>query len=262
MLPFQTLHEFIENPFGISDNKKNEKYEKIYQEMKKKKTFKIEGYTSIDDNYFIHVIVPSDSNPNQCYDVVVLFFTDETVVKKRTTFSNYYVKFFSNSPSFIYRYAYLYKQNGFLIDFLFDKLDQNFINQAPTKTNANFDLFYDKSIFCASRLLIDDEAVALSKLGIILKHKKSKDKFFRDIKSFENIKMSSELQNIDKKINKELEENKKQIKSPKIKNQNRSINKVRAKSNTLSNGKQSVIRRVNKKSGGSKISAKKSTKKR
>ena len=261
MLPFQTLHDFIQNPFGITNEKKSDEYEKKYQAMKKKSNFKIEGYTSIDDNYFIHVIVPSDSNQNQTYDVVVLFFTDETVVKKRTTFSNYYVKFFSNSPSFIYKYAYLYKENGFLIDFLFDKLDAAYIDKKPLKTNSNFDMFYEKSIYCASRLLLDDEAIALSKLGIILKHKKPKDKFFRDIKSFEHIKMNSELQTIDKKINKELEENKKVSKS-KPKPNRTGVKRITSKPNTLSKGTESVIRNVKKKSGGNKISPKKSIKKR
>ena len=48
MLPFQTLHDFIQNPFGITNEKKSDEYEKKYQAMKKKSNFKIEGYTSID----------------------------------------------------------------------------------------------------------------------------------------------------------------------------------------------------------------------
>ena len=253
MVPFQTLSEFVENPFGISDTKKRNTLEEKYVKMKSNSKFKVEGFTTIDDDYLIHVVVPSDSNSNQSYDVVVLFFTDDTVVKKRTTFSNYYVKFFSNSPSFIYQYAYLYRENGFLIDFLYDKLDDNFSSQAPTKSNKNMDLFYDKSIYCASRLILDNGGILLSKLGIITKHKKNKDKFFRDIKSFENIKMTSELKSIDKKINKELEENKKIKRKEKPKQKARSSNKIMAKSNTLSKNSKPGITKVKKKTGNKKV---------
>ena len=259
MLPFQTLSEFIYSPFGFSDEARKRKLESQYQHMKNKSSFKVVGYTIVDGNYFIRVTIPSDSNPKQTYDVVVLFFADDSVVKKRTTFSNYFVKFFSNSPSFIYKYAYVYKKNGFMIDFLYDKLDQNFINQAPTKTNANEDMFYDKSIYCACRLLEDDRMGILSKTGIIFRHKKNKDQFFREIQSFENVKLTNELRDVDKKIDKELKENKKITKKEKIGNK-KVGGKVHAKSNTLGKGNPSVIRTVKKKSGGRKIGGHKSTK--
>ena len=255
MLPFQTLNQFIENPFGISDMKKKNDFEEKYKKMKSKSDFKVNGFTTIDDNYLIHVMVPSDSNQNQSYDVVVLFFTDDTVIKKRTTFSNYYVKFFSNSPSFIYQYAYLYRENGFLIDFLYDKLDASHQN-APTKTNKNMDLFYDKSIYCACRLLQDNASIMLSKFGIITKHKKSNDRFFRDIKSFENIKMTTDLKSVDKKIDKELAENKKIKKNSSV-FKKKTSQKVSSKSNTLSSTSKPGITKIKKKTGSKKIGTRK-----
>ena len=245
MVSFQTLNDFIDAPFGVSNTAKRDKLESMYQNMKSNHKFRVEGFTTIDDNYLIHIQVPSESNPSQVYDVVVLFFTDDTVVKKRTTFSNYYVKFFSNSPSFIYQYAYLYKENGFLIDFLFDKLDKNYQDKAPDRRNTKYELFYDKSIYCASRLLLDNNLILLSKLGIITKHKKSETRFFSDIKSFENIKMTSDIRNVDKKINKELEENKKYRKSKKANEKSTSHRKT----NTLGDNSKSVIRTVQKKTG-------------
>ena len=65
------------------------------------------------------------------------------------------------------------------------------------------------------------------------------------MKSFENIKMTSDIRNVDKKINKELEENKKYKKSKKP------IEKPTShrKTNTLGNDSKSVIRTVQKKTG-------------
>ena len=73
--------------------------------------------------------------------------------------------------------------------------------------------------------------------------------------------MNSELQTIDKEINKELEENKKVSKS-KPKPNRAGVKRIASKPNTLSKGTESVIRNVKKKSGGNKISPKKSIKKR
>ena len=252
MVAFQTIQDFVENPFGNAKEEKRNKLEEQYQKMKSKRDFRVEGFTTIDDNYLIHITIPSESNQSQVYDVVVLFFTDDTVIKKRTTFSNYYVKFFSNSPSFIYHYAYLYEQNGFLIDALYDKLDPSFRGVKPKQTNQSMELYYDKSIYCACRLLLDNNLILLSKLGIITKHKKSQTKFFSDIKSFENIKMANDIKTMDKKINKELSENKKVQKSKPGKD---TIQRKKGKSNTLGKGSKPAIRMVQKKTGNKKKSS-------
>lgn len=246
MTAFQTIQEFVESPFGNQKKNNQDKLEEEYQKMKSNSKFRVEGFTTIDDNYLIHIEIPSESNPSQVYDVVVLFFTDDSIVKKRTTFSNYYVKFFSNSPSFIYKYSYLYDENGFLIDSLYDKLDSKYRGVAPKNTNQKMELYYDKSIYCACRLLLDNNLVLMSRFGIITKHKKSPTKFFSDIKSFENIKMSSEISSMDKKINKELVENKKYQKDKPEKNKTGQKN---SKKNTLGKNTKSVIRVVPKKSG-------------
>lgn len=202
MTEFQTISQFVKAPFGNNDVKRTGEYETEYKSVKNK--LKITGYTEIDDNFLLHVTVPSKSNNNQIYDVVILFFTDTSSVKKERTLNNYYIKFFSNSPSFIYKYAALYKLHGYLIESFFDKMDKEYSDTMPDKSNKDYEMFYDKSIYFTCRFLLDSKT-ALSKFGIILHHKKSQSAFFRDIKDFQDTKFSNDTKSLDKKIEKELD---------------------------------------------------------
>lgn len=252
---FQTIADFLNDPFGNGNPSEQKRLEGKYQEIKS--GIKINGYTIVDGDYFVHVSIPSSSNKNQSYDVVILFFTDNSKVERELTLSNYYVKFFSNSPSFIYQYAVLYKVNGFLIDFLYDKMDQAYIDKEPQKPKK---LMYDKSIYAACQYLLTGTTAALSKLGLVTRKKKTKEKFFKDIKTFEDVKLTGELNTLDKKIDKELEENKKIRKD--ARNKHRSLDKHRknAKKDTLApNVKKSItmakkIKRVKKVTGKRPIS--------
>ena len=203
---FQTLNEFILNPFGNGKDDKRLSLEQEYTKIKKQ--IRVIGYSQVDDDALIHIKIPSTSKQGQMYDVVILFFTDDNSVKKELTVKNYYIKFFSNSPSFIYKYAALYNKHGFLIDMLYDKLDKGYIDKLPDKTNSNHDMYYDKSIYCACRLLQENSFSNLNKVGIAFKHMVKPEKFLAGIGSFENVKFGNELKDLDKSINNELKKKK------------------------------------------------------
>lgn len=249
---YQTVEGFLRAPFGSPEPKSNE-FEQKYQKLKSSKKIHIEASTRIDDNYLLHFKVGSDSNLNQFYDVIFLFFTDNDDAKREISFQNYYVKFFSNSPSFIYQHATLYKENDALIDMLYDKLDPDFIGQAPVKSNPNMKLSYDKSIYSACRFMQDNKISAFSKVGILVKKKKKPEKFFSDIKTFSDVKLDTEINQLDKKVDKELEKASKKDKEP-ITKKSKSLGKQAAVRSTLSSTKSSGIKRI---SGSSNIHQKK-----
>lgn len=258
MAEFQTISEFVDSPFGNQNYEEKKKMEEVY--LRLKSSIKIEGYTIVDDNYLLHVLIPSESNANQKYDVVVLFFTDDESVKKSRTLTGYYIKLFSNSPSFIYQYAAMYHITGHLIDFLFEKMDKDYAEVMPKNPK---EMSYDKSIYCACRYLLDDKFVALNKFGIILKHKKSNTRFFQDIKTFADVKLTNELNSLDKKIDKELQESKEKKKESKKKRvEGKSLpkktKKVSPKKNTLSSTTEKSIR-MGKRIKASKQTAKRTT---
>ena len=252
---FQTLNEFITNPFG---NAKYDKQNKLELEFKKIQKFMvIKGYCQVDDDYMIHIKIPSTSKQGEMYDVVILFFTDITSVKRELTVKNYYIKFFSNSPSFIYQYAALYNKHGFLIDMLYEKLDKNYINTLPDKTNSKYDMYYDKSIYCACRLLQENAFSNLNKMGIMFKHMLKPEKFLSNIKSFENVKFNNELKDLDKSINAELEKKKVEKKSSRVSNKKMPVTSTSKSGKSITVVKASS--KVARKTRGGKKTASKTT---
>ena len=188
MPKYQTISEFVFMPFGnYTSQSKLEKYKALYLTNNSK--IILNAYTKIEDSYYFHVKVPSESQKdgNVYYDVVIRFFTDKPAVKSSSHLRDYYIQFFSNSPGFIYNYAVLYKNNGFLIDFLYTKMDPRYFDKLPIKTNKNLELSYDKSIYFTCRFLNEKKFKVLNKVGITLGKKLPPDKFFKEIKDFQSI---------------------------------------------------------------------------
>lgn len=197
---FQTLSEFLRAPFGQNDRSRNTEYDSKYQSFITGNKIQVVGYTKVEESCFIHIHVPSETNTSMKYDVIIQFFTDNPNIQKESSYSNYYIKFFSNSPSFMYKFASLYKMHGYLIEELYDKLDSKFIDALPEKANPDLKINYDKSIYFACRYLVDNRLGILSKLGLLLRTKKTFDRFVKGISSFEDIKVESEIKTLERSI--------------------------------------------------------------
>ena len=197
----QTLEEFIAAPFG---NKKvdTREYEKSYENLIKKKKIKMVGYTEKDGMYFIHIKVGSESS-SQMYDVVFLFYTNDSKLKSSRWFGEYHVKFFSNSPSFLYQYIVLYHNNDALIEELYDKMDSEYRDKLPTKANPDLKLSYEKSIYCAGRYMLSNKFnFNKFKLGLFVK-KKSVDTFFDESPDFADMQMERSIEDMEKRLKKD-----------------------------------------------------------
>lgn len=183
---YQTIGEFLNSPFGIPDQETYAKLEKKYKEAKR--PVSVHAYTILDDAYFLHLKIPSESHQDKSYDVVLQFFTNDNDVKKSSSLQNYYIQFFSNSPSFIYRYAVLYKQKGYMIDSLQKKMDPKYADTLPEKTNKDLKLIFDKSLFMACYYLQNDGSTWLDKDFLKKKRKTSMREFLSNIGSFQDVK--------------------------------------------------------------------------
>ena len=200
----QTLEEFLEAPFGIKDLVKRTKYESRYQSYANSNKIKIEGTMELNGDYFIHLKVPSESAKGDVeYDVVVQFFTTDEAKAKNLNVQKYFVQFFSNSPGFIYKYAALYKLQGYLIESLYDKFDKGSLDILPDKANSKYEMSYDSTIFYACRYLLDNRASVLGKLAMkSLKHK-SPQRFFADIQDTEEMQLSRDISKLESEIKKD-----------------------------------------------------------
>lgn len=264
---YQTISEFMMSPFGIySSMEKNNKYEALYENFVKSNKIYIAGFTNIEDSYYVHIKIPSESQKDGKYeyDVVIRFFTDKPALRAGTSLRAYYMQFFSNSPGFIYRYAALYKKEDYLIKALYDKLDPEYSNVMPTKTNADMELSYDKSIYFACKFLSEGRFRYLTKVGLLLHKKKTPQKFFSDISDFKAIKFDQELMNVEKKLKKDLDSGK-IAEERKDRKKLHDLNKKQPEQSTLKDKSKPSITRKPKITGGghkkTKIVARKTTKK-
>lgn len=193
---FQTLSEFLRSPFGRQDLElKNQEYERKYTDFLSENRIRLVAYTIIEGSYYMHLKVPSESAKaeNYYYDVVIRFFALSKEVESQASLRNYYVQFFSNSPSFIYKYAVLYRKHGALIEFLFDKMNPEYADTLPEKTNQSMEISYDKSIYFAVRYLLDHKFRYLNKLGSLLQKKRSPKVFLAAIRDFETVRLERML---------------------------------------------------------------------
>ena len=88
------------------------------------KCYEVPGY------YFIICKVPSLTKDGIYYDEVFRVSSD-----KKEKISDREIKIFSNDPSFIYRYAYVFNQLDLLIPEYKNLLPPECLNTPPTKTN-------------------------------------------------------------------------------------------------------------------------------
>lgn len=205
MSNYQTLSDFLLLPFGIKSNaQKLIKYEILYKVEDNK--IILNAYTKIDESYYFHVKIPSETQKdgNVFYDVVIRFFTDKPSALSSHHLRDYYIQFFSNSPGFIYNYAVLYKNKGYLIEWMYEKMDPRYFDKLPTKTNPTMELSYDKTIYFACKFLSERKFKVLNKIGISLGKKLSPEKFFKEIKDFQSIRIENALLSLEKKSLKEI----------------------------------------------------------
>lgn len=200
---YQTLNQFVLSPFyDKSSMDKDTKYTTRYNAYISNKSIYLQAICEIEGSWYYHLKVPSEGNDGRIsYDVIIRFFTDKTFIKFENHLKNYYIQFFSNSPGFIYKYAYVYNQRGYLIELLANKLNPEALTQPPDKSNADQSLSYDSTIYFACRFL---SGQSLSKnAGFGLK-KVNPDKFFQGIADFNSVRIENEIINEERKLQKEM----------------------------------------------------------
>lgn len=157
----QTLKEFLDNPMGkgstaISNRKLiTEDLKRRYYELIKKKKITIFPYKDGDEYYF-HFKIPSESERENNYDVVLRFTMLEDNFKYDNFLNRYYLQFFSNSPSFTYTFAYVFNDYQLLIPLLSNKYKDIVLSNNPLVKNPGEIINYEKSIFFACFYLTEN----------------------------------------------------------------------------------------------------------
>lgn len=270
MFELQTLQGFLNNPMGkgtsILPNK-----ELIINDLKRRrnimvdkgKKFNVNVYhNEVTDNYFFHVIVPSETERDNTYDVVLQLSPakTQTGIIKPPTIKDYQVRFFSNSPSFVFTYAHIMHSNDMLVKFLAKKYDRLVLKKEPAITNPTGVILYEKSIVFAILTILDNVDYTSRAYLKSIKKPHAENVLFTLIRTDEKIleeidkekkRLGKVKKDKDKKIKEEVSEKSKILKKITTAMQP-STRTISAKKSTSSTSKQKTNNRV---------SAKKSTRK-
>ena len=250
---YQTLNQFVLSPFyDNSSMEKDLKYATRYQQYVSNKSIYVKAACEIEGSWYYHIKVPSEASTGKMeYDVVIRFFTDKEFIKMEPHLRNYYIQFFSNSPGFIYKYAYVYNQRGYLISHLADKVSPEALTTPPDKTNINQALSYDSTIYFACRFLSKFRLTKIAEFGV---RKVNSNKFFSEISDFNSIRIENDIINEEKKLQKELKNSNKTDNTSNKNNKRGDISKFKPKNKGIT--------KITPKSKKPKIVAKNSTSKR
>jgi len=154
-----SLRQYIDNPYRGSSFLASRRAIKIglnhsfISLLQKYRTkFYAVPYVYPSGELLMHVRVPSEEHKfNRLhYDVLFKFSNDPT---QRYSMRN--VKMFSNSPSFLFTYAYTYYHDDLIIDEFAEKLPIVALTRPPEIRNPVESLGYEKSTYIAARYLID-----------------------------------------------------------------------------------------------------------
>ena len=159
-----TLEQYILNPMGKNNAVMNASTREI---MRKTYIHKFDNlllresgyikyttyYDKKNNNYWIHVKVPSETVKNFYYDVVFKFSSTEKTALFGEDLFKCNVKFYSNDPAFVYTYAHVFSKNGLFIKELGSKMCKQALKREAKEKNPNNVVGYVKTIYFAYLLM-------------------------------------------------------------------------------------------------------------
>lgn len=182
-----TFEQYIASPMGkgnaVISNKEMyrsmyiQKLDKIMKREKGKLAFFL--YTK-DDRYLIHLKIPSESTESLYYDVVIEYYTDDNAIKASRSLDGYYVRFYSNDPSFIYTFAHAFLKNDLVVPELEKKISAQARKNTAEVKNPGEIVGYVKSFYFAYLIIKNrglDQKVQFESYG----QKLSVSKLLKDV---------------------------------------------------------------------------------
>ena len=202
-----TFNDYIQNPAGKNNAVFSQR--ELYRSFCTNKMDKLllREHNKIDyflyytsnNEYYVHIKIPSETIEKFYYDVVIKFYTDNPALSVAPTLQNYYVKFFSNDPAFVYTYAHTFMEKEIFVDELKDRMSKIAVKKAAEIRNPNNMIGYVKTLYFAY---------------LIMKNKGlfTKIKYTTYGKKYSKKLLLSSVENADSKIQKRKEEEEKKNK--------------------------------------------------
>lgn len=153
-----SFRQYIDNPMGKRNAvfSQREMYKKMYTEKFNKiilrEAGKIDFSLYIDkkkDRYYIHLKIPSETIKNFYYDAVVMFYTDDASVRASSSLQEYYAKFFSNDPAFVFTYLRVFLKEDMFFEDMKSKSSKLALTKDPKERNPYEIPGYSKILYFA-----------------------------------------------------------------------------------------------------------------
>lgn len=148
-----TPKEYMTNPMGkgstvasssVRDNLDKE-FETIRHNMRLDR-FLVKGHRLI-----FHVQLPSRSITNLKYNIIIEFDLEQNPGAKNISELNFMC--FSNCPSFVYTYAYVFYYKHMIPTWVQNKYPREVLNNAPEMRNQYQVTFYERSLYLALKYI-------------------------------------------------------------------------------------------------------------
>ena len=142
------------------------------------------------EDYIFHAVVPSEKNANYekaiFYDVIIQFYPVDKLNKSDLTVKNYGVKVFSNAPSWMFDFTYIFAKTDNIPSFIPKKYySKAALTEPPKKTNPIGLYGIDRIVFCALYHLEINTAFRKNRIDFIVIDKMSPDSIVKKIMSQE-----------------------------------------------------------------------------
>lgn len=209
-----TFTQYINNPLGEKNSVITNRamYQKMYRDKLDKILLREGGKVKYylyknKDNYYIHFKIPSEVIDKFYYDTVIEFYTTDPIKAKSMSLKDYYVKFYSNDPAFVYTFAHAFIKNDIFITDLESKMTKESVKNVAKEKNPKNLVGYVKSLFFAylllgdyglfSKTLYDNTAEKYSKSKLLktVEHAKDKVKDRQEAEEKERKKRNREKEN-------------------------------------------------------------------
>lgn len=182
-----TYTQYINNPLGEKNSVITNRgiYQKLYRDKLDKILLREGGKVKYNlykskDSYYIHFKMPSEVIEKFYYDTIIEFYTDDSLKEKSTSLKDYYVKFYSNDPAFVYTFAHAFIKNQLFITDLESKMTKESVKTVAKEKNPKNLVGYVKSLFFAY-LLINDYGLFSKSIYDATALSYSKSKLLKDV---------------------------------------------------------------------------------
>lgn len=211
-----TFNDYIQNPMGKENAVISNRvmYRNLYQSKLDKILVREAGKIDIKayhvgKRYICYLKIPSEVVDKFYYDVLVEFRSPGKITG--TSLKDYYVRFFSNDPSFVFTFTHAFVKNDLFIKDFANKMSKKAIRERGKEKNPADQVGYVKSLYFA--YLIMNKRGYFSKTKYVDRY--SKAALDREIEHADKkIKARQEAAQSKSKSNRKEKEAIKQVSSP------------------------------------------------